>query len=228
MNAIPHELLDALTRVPLFQSLSEAELQALAADLREIRLEKGRFLFHKGDTPNGFFIVLSGQVKLLVSSPGGDEKVVEIVGPRGSFGEAVMFLGQPYPVSAMALLDTHCLQIRREKVDELLVTDPAFARRMLAGLSLRLRSLIHDVESYSIRSGAQRVIGYLIQLCPDDEADRVEITLPTTKFIIASRLNLTPETLSRVFHDLSESGLIEVKGRRIAIPSLQELREFMG
>lgn len=222
------QLIATLSRVPLFQTLSADELAALSGGVRELPLAKGAFLFHKGDMPAGFYVVLAGQIKLLISSAGGDEKVVEIIGPNGTFGEAVMFLEQPCPVGAMALLDSRLLQIRKDTVDQLLLADPRFARRMLGGLSMRLRSLIQDVESYSICSGIQRVIGYLLQQCPEDQESNITIALPTSKFIIASRLNLTPETLSRVFHDLSESGLIEVQGRKIVVPSLKRLREFMG
>ena len=142
-----------LAQHPLFLTLSSEELDEVAQDVRCCSADKGQFFFHKGDCLSSFFIILSGQVKLLLCSPEGDEKVVEIIGPRGSFGEAMMFLGRPYPVSAMALLDARCLQIRRETVDRLIQRDPDFASRMLGGLSMRLRSLIQDVESYSIQSG---------------------------------------------------------------------------
>jgi CRP-like cAMP-binding protein len=97
---------------------------------------------------------------------------------------------------------------------------------LLAGLSMRLHSLIADVESYTLRSSAQRLIGYLLQHSPhEDEAqNRVEIRLPTSKHILASRLNLTPETFSRILHELSEAGLIEVQGRNITVPDLRRLR----
>jgi CRP-like cAMP-binding protein len=91
---------------------------------------------------------------------------------------------------------------------------------------MRLHSLIADVESYTLRSSAQRLIGYLLQHAPDDDgnANQVEIRLPTSKHVLASRLNLTPETFSRILHDLSDSGLIEVQGRVIKVPDLQRLR----
>jgi len=84
------------------------------------------------------------------------------------------------------------------------------------------------VESYSLRSSAQRVIGYLLQHCPpeNDCQGTLELTLPTSKQVIASRLNLTPETLSRILHDLTQAKLIEVHGRNIKVPDLRRLREF--
>jgi len=125
------------------------------------------------------------------------------------------------------LSDTLLLHISRTIVFDMLREEVAFARTMLAGLSLRLHSMVHDVESYSLRSGTQRVIGYLLQHCPAAPgADEVTITLETSKGVLASRLNLTPETLSRIFSELTQSGLLTVNGRNITIHQLQRLRGF--
>ena len=198
-------------------------------DVREVRLDKGRQIFSKGDAVQGFHVVVYGQVKLFLPSVQGNEKVVEIIGPQQSFGEAVMFLGKPYPVSAEALADTLLLHVSRESILGLLETDTSFARRLLAGLSMRLHSLLLDVESYSLRSSTQRVIGFLLQHGDADEADSAEVlnlTLPTSKQVIASRLNLTPETLSRIFSELTARDLIEVQGRAIKILDVPRLRNF--
>jgi CRP-like cAMP-binding protein len=218
-----------LSRLPLFQELGPDQLAKLETACRERRLSKGSMLFQKGDPAKGFFVVVFGQIKLAFPSAQGNEKVVQIVGPRQSFGEAVMFLDLPCPVFAEALVDSLLLHIGSGPVFELLETDPLFARRMLAGLSMRLHSLVQDVETYSLRSSAQRVVGYLLQHCPQNEAEcegSFDISLPTSKQVIASRLNLTPETLSRIFHDLAANGLIAVSGKQITINNAKRLREF--
>jgi CRP-like cAMP-binding protein len=217
-----------LSRLPLFQALAPEQIAALESACRERRLSKGEMLFQKGDAAKGFFIVVFGQVKLAFPSSQGNEKVVEILGPQQSFGEAIMFMDRPYPVFAEGLLDSLLLHIGSATVFELLQRDPMFARRMLAGLSMRLHSLIQDVETYSLRSSAQRVVGYLLQHCPQNDSDEgsFDISLPTSKQVIASRLNLTPETLSRIFHDLSVNGLIAVSGKQITINDIKRLREF--
>ena len=217
-----------LSRLPLFAEVGEEALAHLAAATRERRLSRGEVLFQRGDPARGFHVVLSGQIKLAFSSAQGNEKVVELVGPQQSFGEAVMFMDRPYPVFAEGLVDSLLLHIGSAPVFELLETEPLFARRMLAGLSLRLHSLVQDVETYSLRSSAQRVVGYLLQQCPQNEsgAGSFDISLPTSKQVIASRLNLTPETLSRIFHDLTANGLIGVSGKQITIKDVGRLREF--
>lgn len=218
-----------LSRLPLFQELTPEQIVPIAAGTREKRLAKGEMQFQKGDQPKGFFIIVYGQMKLAFPSASGNEKVVEILGPRQSFGEAVMFMDRPYPIFAEALVDTLLLHVSMQAVFELLGTDPTFARRMLAGMATRLHSLINDVESYSLRSSAQRVIGYLLQHCPQQGEEcegPLEISLPTSKQVIASRLNLTPETLSRIFHELSEAGLITVQGKVIKAHDMRRLREY--
>jgi CRP-like cAMP-binding protein len=217
-----------LSRLPLFQKLAPEQVAALETACRERRLAKGEMLFHKGDPAKGFFVVVFGQIKLAFPSSQGNEKVVQILGPQESFGEAVMFMDRTYPVFAEGLTDSLLLHIGSAPVFALLETDPLFARRMLAGLSTRLHSLVQDVETYSLRSSAQRVVGYLLQQCPTRESGEAsfDISLPTSKQVIASRLNLTPETLSRIFHDLSTNGLINVSGKQITINDVSRLREF--
>ena len=97
---------------------------------------------------------------------------------------------------------------------------------MIAGLSIRLHHLVTDVESYSLHSGRQRIIGYLLRDNIDSDEKSLSVTLPTNKGIIASRLNLTQEHFSRILHELSEKGLILVKGRKISIPDVEKLRTY--
>ena len=215
-----------LADLPLFQQLRESEIVGLAAGTREIGLDKGRVLFQKGSLLDGFYITVYGLIKLAFSSPQGNEKVVSIVGPGQSFGEAVMFMEKPCPVFAQALEDSRLLYIAKQGIFAAIDRDSAFARRMLAGLSMRLHGLIHDVEDYSLHSSTQRVIGFLLQLADTPVGGPVEFELPASKHVIASRLNLTPETLSRILHGLSESGLIAVKGKRIAVLDMARLSRF--
>lgn len=225
-NRIDTEAL--LARMPLFQDLSPERLLALSEHARGRRLPKGDMLFHKGDPAHGFYVVVYGQVKLAFPSCNGNEKVVDIIDAQQSFGEAVMLAQQPYPVFAQALADSLLVFVTREAVFMLLESEPAFARRMLIGLALHNHALVHDIESYTLRSSTERVICYLLHQCPAGTAGGVEIALPTSKQIAASRLNLTPETLSRILHDLAEAGLIDIDGRRIVIHNIAQLRDTIA
>jgi CRP-like cAMP-binding protein len=91
---------------------------------------------------------------------------------------------------------------------------------------MRLHHLITDVESYSLHSGRQRIIGYLLRDNLSNNEKTITVTLPTNKGVIASRLNLTQEHFSRILHELSENGLIIVEGRKIQIPDVEKLRQY--
>ena len=214
-NTTPLDIPSLLRRIPLFSELSEEDIQLVTRYTRERQVARGEVLFQRGDLPHGFYFVVSGQVKLAFSSSQGTEKVVEIIGAMQSFGEAVMFMNHPYPVFAEALSETVLVHVGQAVVSELIDQDSTFARKLLAGMAIRLHGLIQDVETYSLRSSTQRVIGYLLQVADNDAP--CEIALPTSKQVIASRLNLTPETLSRIFHDLSNAGLITVQGKRVSL-----------
>ena len=215
-----------LAKVPLFQGLAEDEVARIASGAREVTIARGEALFHRGDACLGFYIVVYGQMKLAFISSGGGEKVVEIISQHQSFGEAVMFMDKPYPVMAQALVDSQLVHIGKQALFAEIDNDPKLARKMIAGLSMRIHGLIADVEAYSLRSGRERVIGFLLREVDGDVAVDlpVEITLPTRKGVIASRLNLTQEHFSRILHELSEQGLIQVEGRKILVPDLTKLR----
>ncbi|MBL8446951.1 MAG: Crp/Fnr family transcriptional regulator [Zoogloeaceae bacterium] len=220
-----------LSRLPLFTELAAADLAVIAAATREKRCNRGELLFQRGDMLKGFYVIVWGQIKLAFSSPQGHEKVVEILGPLQSFGEAIMFLERPCPVFAEALADTLLLHIGSAAVFDQLGQDPQFARKLLAGMAIRLHGVIRDVEALSLRTSVQRVIGYLLQetaTAPGASHQDQRLTLPTSKQVIASRLNLTPETLSRIFHDLSEAGLITVQGKHITLHDVEKLSRYDG
>ena len=229
-NSQPINIEALLTHIPLFNGLAPEELAHIARGTREIHAAKGDILFHKGDPCNGFHLLVYGQIKLAFTSSQGSEKVVEIISQGQSFGEAVMFMEKPYIVFAQTLSDSLLLHISKAAVFDELQRDHNLCRKMLAGMAMRLHQLMNDVESYSLHSGKQRIIGYLLRELPEDSlnAVNVAITLPTNKGIIASRLNLTQEHFSRILHELTDLKLIVVEGRKIHIPNVARLRQHEG
>lgn len=211
-----------LGKLPMFSEMNREELDRIAAFTLPSHVARGEAVFHAGDPCTGFHMVVYGQVKLGFHSPQGGEKVVEIIGKGQSFGEALMFLERPYIVFAHALHDTMLLHVAKHCVFSELARDPAFSRKMLSGLSRRLHGLVKDVEAYSLRSSAERVIGYLLR----DEESPAEVELSAGKSVVASRLNMTPEHFSRVLHELAAGGLIEVDRRTIRILDIEGLRNY--
>lgn len=230
MTSTPIRIQTFLANVPLFRELAAEEIDRIAEQTKSLHVDRGAGLFQRGQPSEGFYIVIFGQIKLSFISKAGDEKVVDLLGPGQSFGEAVMFMEKQHVVTAQALADSMLLYVSKAAVFDELERDPRFARRMIAGLSQRLHYLMEDLEGYSMHSGLQRVIGFLLRdEAGGEEADaetRLEVTLPAAKGVIASRLNLTQEHFSRILHEMVAKGLVEVRGRTIVIPDVQKLRTY--
>jgi CRP-like cAMP-binding protein len=234
MPAKPVAAEDLLAHLPLFAQLRAEQREHLAARARQVRAAKGEVLFHRGDAATGMFVVVYGQIKLAFVGGNGVEKVIDVRGPGQSFGEAVMFLEKPHVVTAQALSDALLLLIPCDVIFDCIDHDPGFARAVIGGLSRKLHELVADVEWLSTRSGTERVIGFLLRDChagPDEtdasgQPNAVSIELPVAKGVIASRLNITQEHFSRILHDLTAAGLIDVTGRQIHVRDLERLRSF--
>ena len=192
-------------------------------------MARGEILYRVGDPCEEFHVIVTGQIKLFLLSPSGQEKVVELIGAGQSFAEAVMFSDRPYILNAQALTDSLVLTVCKQAVLAEIERDHRFTLRMIAGPPRRVHGLVNDVEAYSLHSGLQRVIGFLLrdQALEDGEAGAVRtVSLPVSKATIASRLSLTPEYFSRVLHELEARGLIEIDRRDIRILDPKRLSEY--
>lgn len=216
------DLAPILATWPLFAQVPADLLATVAGQARSVRVPLGEHLFLRGSPATSFFGVVTGLIQLSVSNAEGVEKVVELIRPGETLGEAVMFLGRPRPVAARALDDTHLVEVPASVLDSLFDTDPRFARSVAASLSLRLHSLIRDVEMYSLHSATERLVGHLLgQLHATPGTDRV--TFVPSKSVIASRLGMKPETLSRALRELTDAGLVVPAGRALHIPDAAAL-----
>lgn len=224
---------DILRRMPLLSGFRDDELRRLERGCHLVVGDRGQVLFRKGDPCRGFYLVVAGQIKLAFSAADGHQKVVEILRPRQSFGEEVMFIDLPFVLMAQALTDCQLLFIGKKTLFAELDRTPVLARKLLSGLSFRLHHLICELENHRLRSGKERIISYL--LCEEEQQkaqpagySTATLLLPTTKEIIASQLNMTQEHFSRMLHELNRDGLIEVQGRTIRIPDLARFRAALG
>lgn len=215
-----------LSAVPLFKALDGASLARLAAAATRRSLKRGERVFSTGDDPTGMYVVVYGEIRLLARS-GERERLTGVVRPGRSFGEPVMFLERPAVVDAEAATDALVLHVPKEAVFDEIERNPVFARRMIAGLSLRIETMVHEAERQAMGSGRDRLIDYLVRNA-DSGAGAALVQLPAAKAAVASHLHLTPEHFSRILHELAGDGLLEVKGRRVEVHDVQRLARAAG
>ena len=220
------EVREFLAHLPLFEGLKAEELARLAAGTTRRRMRSGETLFKQGDPSTGFYAVVHGRIALVAAAAPRQERVTAIIEAGRSFGEAIMFLEKPCIVSARALGDALVLHVAKDTVFAELERSPTLARRIIAALSEKLHAAVRELDLYALGSGGRRFAAWLMRAVPATQRGSAEVTLPAAKRAIASQLNLSAEHLSRILRSLTAEGLIDVRGRSVAIPDVGRLRDW--
>ena len=216
--------LEAVKRTRLFAKLDDDVLQELLRGTAPKTFKKGRMLFQQGEQATAFYVLLEGWVKVFRDLPTGDEAVFGVFTGGETFAEAAMFLGERYPASAEVVSDARLLPIHSSPIRERLLANPEICMSMLASMSVHLHRIVSQVEQLQTRSGPQRMANFLLRLCPVGEGPAM-VALPYDKALIAARLGMKPESLSRSMSRLREIG-VKVEGNRVTIPDVGRLSDY--
>jgi CRP/FNR family transcriptional regulator len=214
---------ELISVIPLFEDLPPEHLHDLSAIARELSFRKRETIFHEGQQGTGFYVVVSGRVKIFKLSAEGKEQILHIFGPGEPFGEVPVFAGRNFPANAESLEDCRILFFPRESFVGLIKRNPSIALNMLAVLSRRLRVFSSLIEDLSLKEVPGRLAAYLLYLSGKEEGSK-DLALTITKAQLASLLGTIPETLSRILGKMTAQGLIETDGRRIRILDREGLR----
>ena len=219
---------DQMFDQPLFDKLDQASIAEIARGGWVVDIKRGSRLLARGDQLDGLYVVLDGRLKLYMLSCSGDERVLRVLQHGDSFGEAIMFNALPSPVFVDAIAVTRLAYFPREVITEALISNPAFTTTMLHSMSALMRNLIQDLETCCLQNAMQRTVSYLLREAGSATPPHLGLTLPAPKAVVASMLNLSPETFSRELHRLQDQGLIDIDRRTIYLrdeSALQRLAE---
>ena len=187
--------------------------------------DRGETIFLQGDPADYIFIVIEGWVKLFRMTPNGTEAVVGVFTQGRSFAEAAVFSSVPYPVTAEAVTNCQLLSIPAQAILSRMRARPELCLAVLSSSFVHLHDLVSQIEQLKAHTGAQRLAEFLVDLCPV-EAGACTITLPYDKSLIAGRLGMKPESLSRAFGRLREQG-VSVSHNQAAIRDVEALRDYV-
>lgn len=213
-----------MSRIAVFGGLKPAAIQRVIAPATVVSLDERDPLFRQGDPATALFIVLDGWIKLYRVTLSGEEAVIRVFTRGDSFAEAVAFTGANYPASAEAVSKARVARIPADHVVRCIRENPEIALAMIASTSQHLHHLVQQVEQLKAQSGVQRVAEFLASLCPIDEGP-AKIALPYDKALIAARLGLKPESLSRAFARLRTDG-VDVNASHVAIRDVARLHQI--
>ncbi len=209
----------------LFASLPTELAETILARSSVRTFRRSSTIFLQGDTAENIFVVLDGWVKLFRITPTGAEAVVGVFTRGRSFGEAVAFDRADYPVTAEAVTDARLLIVSAKLLSSMMFERPEIALAIVSSTFRHLHGLVAQVEQLKAHTGAQRVAEFLLDLCTA-ETGSCTITLPYDKTLIAGRLGMQPQSLSRAFNRLEEQG-VKISHNQATIHDVEKLREYM-
>lgn len=206
---------DAMRQIALFNNLEGPSVERIAGGGWTVRHPRGTRVLGRGEALNGLYAVFEGRLKLYMLSCNGDERILRILQPGDSFGEAIMFNAFPSPVYIETLSAVKLAYFPRKVVSRALATDPRFTTAMLNGMSRMMQELLIDLEACCLQNARQRTANYLLREVQQDTSGGDEVRLPAAKAVVASTLNISAETFSRELHRLRAMNLITIDRRTI-------------
>ncbi|HYL24830.1 MAG TPA: Crp/Fnr family transcriptional regulator [Burkholderiales bacterium] len=218
-----------VANLPLFWSVTPAQRQSVAAAAWTVSGARGASLVQAGSRLPGVFAVAYGAVKLALRNGGSGEHLLRVVAARQTFGEASALLGRPAPYDAVVLADAKLVVIPSAPLHGLIEREPRFARALVANLAEGHLQLCAEIGSATLQRGAERLARYLDELADSGaNGDECTVELPLSKTLVAARLGMKKETLSRLLRQLVEAGVIAVSRRSVTIRDRERLRAAAG
>ena len=215
--------METVRRAPLLAGLPENVLDRMLGETRVVEYKRGKLLFVRGEPAERFFLLLDGWVKVFRDTPEGEQTVLGVMKPGETVAEAAIFMQRNYPASAEVVEDARLLDIPALPFVTLIREDNDLALRLLGALSLRLRQMVVHIEHIQARSTSQRLGDFLLTLCDAEHGEAV-VRLPYDKTLVAARLGMKPESLSRALAKLRTFGVL-TRGNIVELNDVQRLRE---
>ncbi len=224
---MPNELQKDIARTSnLMRLLPEKHVEELMSKAVWRHYDRDETLFLQDEEATAIHIVLDGWVKLYRVTANGSEAVVSVFTRGDSFGEAVALRNLNYPVSAQSATASRVMHIPANVLVSLIKQDAEVGLSILASTFNHLHSLVAQLEQLKAQTAGQRVAEFLLNLC-DCTSGSCTVTMPYDKVLIAGRLGMKPESLSRAFSRLKALG-VKIDKNHASIQNVKTLRSFVN
>ncbi|MCC5858842.1 MAG: helix-turn-helix domain-containing protein [Ectothiorhodospiraceae bacterium] len=225
-GADPVDALDIarIGQLPLFDGLNRESRDALLEPALTQSLPAGSEVLRQGDAPDHLHVLLDGVVELVGQDGAGNEVVVEVVQPVDCFILAAVVTDAPYLMSARALEPCRLLLIPARHLRHTLLREPPLALALMSAMARHYRGMVRQIKDLKLRTSAERIASFLVQLAHEQRGTG-QIHLPYPKRVLAERMGITPEHLSRAFAQLRDRG-VHMRGSRIVIDDVDTLAAY--
>ncbi|MBC7905398.1 MAG: helix-turn-helix domain-containing protein [Rhodospirillaceae bacterium] len=217
--------LELCATAPLFVAVSRPDLALLLEQAQAVSYNETGLLFSQGDAADRFFVVLEGRVNLFALTETGDQSVIEVFDPIATFAEAAIFSSGKFPLNCEVVAGSRLVHVPAGPFLRRLGENRKLAFHLLSGLSRWQKRMIHEITELKSKSPGQRLASFLLALAKGEEGT-AQIRLPITKAVLASRIGIAPESLSRALGRLKAVG-VETQGRDVVLTDLDALRRLV-
>jgi CRP-like cAMP-binding protein len=224
--------LEEIKRIPIFEGLSDKDLDELRLCLVKGPYARKGEIFSEGDTPDWFYIVASGKVKVTKISVDGREIIMEVISPYDFFGGFAVLKGFPYPANAVAMEDSEIIKLSRNDLLMFIERFPSLMYSITSSLGDRTKDLHETLKNIALERVEPRIAALLVKLA-DKSGEKTSlgetvINMRITKQDIAEMVGTTVETTIRVMSRFRKSGLIGDKDGKILIKDVDALKALIG
>ena len=213
---------EALRHIPLFATLSQEELERVAALAVKRHYDRGDIILLEGDMAGALHYVHSGLVKVYKTSPGGKDQVLRLIAAGNTFNDVPTLDGGPNPASAAALEPSIIYVISRTELCKLILTRPEVAEAVVKTLADALRHLVSLVEDLSLRHVTARVAKILLEQEASIREGRYVYHM--TQQEMAALAGTAREVVGRALKELETAGAIEMHQGRAVVVKSERLR----
>lgn len=217
--------LELCAQAPLFAALDHADLSLLLEQAVTVSYGETGLLFSQGDASDRFFVVLEGRVNLFALTETGDQSIIEVFDPIATFAEAAIFSSGKFPLNCEVVAGSRLVHVPSAPFLKRLSENRQLAFHLMSGLARWQMRMINEITELKSKSPGQRLASFLLALAKGEESS-AQVRLPITKAVLASRIGIAPESLSRALARLKSVG-VESHGREVVLTDLDALRRLV-
>lgn len=218
------EDLEQLRHAKLFAGLMMEDITRVTRGAFVQTLPKGAELFHRGDPADFLHVILTGRVALTGNLTGSTEVVVDFFSAGDTIIAPAVMLQAPYLMSARIVTDARILMLPADSFRNQMAGDVKLAHATAMMLARYWRRLVRQIMELKLRSAPERLAAYLLTLTRKTEG-AATVALVEERRLIAGRLGITPESLSRAFGTLKDLG-VTGRGNEVHVADLARLRSY--
>ena len=211
--------------IEVFNGLEDRVINELAAISRAMTVDAGYQIMAQGQPNHAFCLLISGQISSFRTAPDNTVTVVDVIQPSGYTGLQSVLTQLPALVGVETVVPSRLILIDGAGIRALLPREPSLATALLRAEAMELRAMVLQVCDLKLRTTAQRLGHYLLELAPDKTSPSATLRLPFDKRLLAARLGCRQENLSRAFATLRGIG-VETHGARVELRDIPKLRDY--